>query len=165
MTDTMGSSGVMDLSFDYLHPGMTTPQQEQNLLRPTWKGTGCGPCEAKARGNIAASYGLGALVGRALTGLATGDEPDGTPRTLSTGWMIYGVASLAAGGIAAYHGYKRNGDSVGWAFGWYLFGAWLPFFAVPLALAEGYGTRARGMSGFGRRMKRSIKRTKRRGRK
>lgn len=34
------------------------------------------------------------------------------------GTMVY----LAISASNAYHGYKRNGDSVGWALGWFLFG-------------------------------------------
>jgi len=45
--------------------------------------------------------------------------------------------SMAAG---AYHGYKRN-QSVGWAIGWALLGFMSPVIAMPVALAQGFGTR------------------------
>lgn len=51
---------------------------------------------------------------------------------------VWSAVSVAAAGASAYHGYKRTG-SVGWAFGWFLFGGALPIFAVPVALAQGYG--------------------------
>ena len=47
------------------------------------------------------------------------------------------AVSLASGAAMAYHGYKRTG-SAGWAFGWSVFGSFMPFFAVPLSLAQGY---------------------------
>ena len=48
--------------------------------------------------------------------------------------FIY-LASTAAG---AYHGYKRN-DSVGWAVVWGLSSGLFPYFALPIAAAQGYG--------------------------
>jgi hypothetical protein len=52
------------------------------------------------------------------------------------------LASLVAGPLCAYHGYKRN-DSVGWGVVWFLLGAVFWPVAVPIALAQGYGERAR----------------------
>lgn len=51
-------------------------------------------------------------------------------------WMR--ALSTISAAACAYHGYKRN-DSVGWAFGWAFFGSVAPFFALPVALAQGFG--------------------------
>jgi hypothetical protein len=48
------------------------------------------------------------------------------------------VLSTVSAAACAYHGYKRN-ESVGWAFGWAFFGSVAPFFALPVALAQGFG--------------------------
>lgn len=45
---------------------------------------------------------------------------------------------LVGAAACAYHGYKRN-ESVGWAFGWAIFGSALPILALPVALAQGFG--------------------------
>lgn len=60
------------------------------------------------------------------------------PPPVSTGRVIYGLASTAAAVAGAYHGYKRN-KSAGWAVGWFLFGSFMPFLAMPIALAQGFG--------------------------
>ncbi len=44
---------------------------------------------------------------------------------------------MAAGVAMAYHGYKRT-KSVGWALLWSIFGSAMPFFAVPVSLAQGF---------------------------
>lgn len=164
-----------DLSFNYLHPARTTPQQPQNLLRPTNKGiSDCG-----CSGNIADSYGLGGLSGfgelptllnngvlrsltRPLAGLGQDQmQADGSYRP-SRYWWIYSLVGITCGLLGAYHGFKRN-DSVGWAFAWYLFGAWFPAIALPVAIAQGFGKPARrGTSGFNGRMKRALGRARRR---
>lgn len=51
------------------------------------------------------------------------------------------AVSLAGGVIGAYHGYKRN-DSVGWAIVWSFLGSAFPFITIPVAAAQGLGTRA-----------------------
>jgi hypothetical protein len=66
-------------------------------------------------------------------GQAEDEKKDSTWRTI---WTVAGVAGAALG---AYHGYKRNHGSVGWAIGWSIFGSFLPFFSIPLSLAEGFG--------------------------
>jgi hypothetical protein len=53
----------------------------------------------------------------------------------------YSIASLAGGALGAYHGYKRNDESVGWAIGWFFFGSILPIFALPIMFAQGLGER------------------------
>lgn|SRR5574341_1006069 len=54
----------------------------------------------------------------------------------STLWTVLGVAGTALG---AYHGYKRNHGSLGWAVGWGIFGAFLPILSIPISLAQGFG--------------------------
>jgi len=49
------------------------------------------------------------------------------------------VGSLAGTGLGAYHSYKRNHGSIGWAIGWSIFGALMPILAIPIMLAEGFG--------------------------
>jgi hypothetical protein len=61
-----------------------------------------------------------------------------TMDTLRTVYEVAGVAGAAAG---AYHGYKRNNGSVGWAIGWFVFGSFLPWLALPIMFAEGFGKR------------------------
>jgi hypothetical protein len=59
-------------------------------------------------------------------------------------WAKVGrVLSIAGAVGGAYHGYKRN-QSAGWAFGWLVFGSVMPIFAIPLALAQGFGQPKRG---------------------
>lgn len=54
--------------------------------------------------------------------------------TLNTVFVIGGWVGSIAG---AYHGYKRN-DSVGWAIGWSLLGAFWPV-TIPIMVAQGFG--------------------------
>lgn len=49
------------------------------------------------------------------------------------------VASLAGASLGAYHGYKRNHGSIGWALAWAFFGSVFPLITVPIALAQGFG--------------------------
>jgi len=171
-----------DLAFNYLHPARTSPDEPQNLLRPTNKGCGCG-CGAGAR-PCANSIGLlnNGVVRAAtqpfagLLGLGEGEtdtqvvdengqevgvDPVRLER-MRVAYMIWGTISVISGGLCAYHGYKRN-DSIGWAIGWYFLGAWFPFITLPVALAQGYAVRARGTSGirgFNGRMRKALKRSK-----
>ena len=52
---------------------------------------------------------------------------------MATVWTVAGTAASAA---LAYHGYKRN-NSVGWAVGWFLLGAFWPI-SLPIAFAQGF---------------------------
>lgn len=52
---------------------------------------------------------------------------------------IYGVLALASSGIGFYHGYLRNGGSVGWGLGWALMGTVMPVITPALAFAQGIG--------------------------
>ena len=47
--------------------------------------------------------------------------------------------SMLGAAATAYHGYKRNNESIGWAFGWAFFGSVIPVVALPVALAQGFG--------------------------
>lgn len=58
---------------------------------------------------------------------------------LSTISRIIVAASI---GLSAYHGYRRN-DSVGWAIWWALMGGLFPIVTPAIALAQGFGQRAR----------------------
>lgn len=170
-----------DLSFNYLHPARTTGQFPQNLLRPSNKGiSDCG-----CSGNIAASYGLGGLGGlgmdtlmnngvvaiatRPLGGLLGLGEGEGQVQETqdSAGRMVYRVTPVAgiwmtvsflSGLISAYHGYKRNGNSIGWGLGWYFLGAWFPVIVPIGAYLQGYAKPIgrSGVSGFSGRMKRAL---------
>lgn len=71
-------------------------------------------------------------------------NPARSPRTgLITGLTTDLDYALAVAGTAfgAYHGYKRN-NSIGWAIWWGFAGGAVPLFAIPIALAQGYGQRA-----------------------
>jgi len=140
-----GNPGSPAMTFNYLAPNggrAVIPGNPQNLMRPTNKGCGphctdCGPCREKNM-NQGALYGIGSLQAYS-PGTIKGLYENGM---ISPGWMMfYGVLSVAGGALSAYHGYKRN-DSVGWAIGWGLLGAWFPIITVPVALAQGYGKRA-----------------------
>lgn len=48
------------------------------------------------------------------------------------------VGSLAGTGLGAYHGYKRNDDSIGWGVGWALLGTFWPI-TLPIMFAQGFG--------------------------
>lgn len=46
--------------------------------------------------------------------------------------------SAVGAGACAYHGYKRNSGSVGWAIGWGVLGGLFPILTTVIAFAEGY---------------------------
>lgn len=52
---------------------------------------------------------------------------------------VYELLSLAGTVAGAYHGYKRNRGSIGWAIGWAFLGAAFPVITLPVAIAQGYG--------------------------
>ena len=72
----------------------------------------------------------------AVTALGGIEPPEGfaTP-----GRAIYLAVATLSGALCAYHGARRN-DSILWAAWWATAGALVPFFAVPVALAQGLGT-------------------------
>ena len=77
-----------------------------------------------------ATDGLGRVV--AISGLGA-DMPFPSPPP----WLR--AVSMLAAAASAYHGYRRNDESIGWAFGWAFFGSVLPVIALPVALAQGFG--------------------------
>jgi len=44
---------------------------------------------------------------------------------------------------SAFHGYKRNNDSIGWALGWAFMGALFPLLTPTIGLAQGWGKKKR----------------------
>lgn len=119
--------------FNYLGPGRTTPQQPQNLMRPSSKGNGMAGCTSCYTPTALASLGGVSLRG---TTLGAVDEYQVSP-TVAT---VYGLASLAGGALGAYHGYRRW-DSVWGGIGWFFLGSLFPIIAVPVAFAQGFGER------------------------
>lgn len=65
-----------------------------------------------------------------------GYTPGGAPPT--TGEYVYTGLAVASSAACAYHGYKRNNGSVGWAIGWWLLGGLLPVVAPVIAVAQGF---------------------------
>jgi hypothetical protein len=53
--------------------------------------------------------------------------------------IIWWSLAVASGGFSAYHGYRRNRKSAGWAIGWGLLGMILPIPSVITAMVQGYG--------------------------
>lgn len=70
------------------------------------------------------------------TGLATLQD---TCVQYPTICWIHKLASIAGVATGAYHGYKRNRGSVGWAIGWALLGGMVPYVTIPVSLAQGFG--------------------------
>lgn len=70
--------------------------------------------------------------------------------------VIGGIGSLVTSVLGVYHGYRRNG-SVGWALGWFFFGALAWPVALPLmfAMKPGFAKPKPGVSINGSRFKRS----------
>lgn len=112
-------------------------------LRPIAKG--CGPTGFPCPPS---TPGLGALCTKAGCGLGAlgqGEETSGPSfyaehPTLA---LVYATAGIVGTGVGAYHGYKRNGNSLGWGIAWGLLGGMFPIFVVPIALAQGVGKRSR----------------------
>lgn len=59
------------------------------------------------------------------------------------GSLLWGLISTASMGLSAYHGYKRNDGSVGWAVGWGLLGGIFPVITPAIAFAQGLGEKKR----------------------
>lgn len=57
------------------------------------------------------------------------------------GSLLWSVAHVGSVGLSAYHGYKRNNRSVGWAIGWGLLGGLFPVITPAIAFAQGIGER------------------------
>jgi hypothetical protein len=58
----------------------------------------------------------------------------------TVGW----AGSIAGMGLGAYHGYKRNHDSIGWGIGWGLLGGVFWPITIPISLVQGLGKPAGG---------------------
>lgn len=50
---------------------------------------------------------------------------------------LWTVGAMVSGPFCAYHGYKRNNGSIGWAIGWYLLSGFFPITPV-VAYAQGF---------------------------
>lgn len=55
---------------------------------------------------------------------------------------LWTVLSMASAGASAFHGYRRN-QSVGWAVAWGAAGAVFPVITPAIAVAQGFGERAK----------------------
>ena len=53
--------------------------------------------------------------------------------------IFYMIARPVAAGLGAYHGYRRNHESVGWGIGWFLLGGMFPIITTGFAFAQGLG--------------------------
>lgn len=142
------------LRTDWLWPQqLTTPQVPQNLLRPSWKGYGTlGDCAGSWNSGYAncgcVGCGGGNVLTNALAGFGRRQMRRGTlgqasdyelfARTPQWLQVVYGLASLAGGAAGAYHGYVRNGGSIGWGIGWFFLGSWFWPIAIPVAFAQGF---------------------------
>lgn len=62
--------------------------------------------------------------------------------SLTTETTVIGLLATASSAASAYHGYKRN-NSTGWAIWWGLMGALFPVITPAVAIAQGFGKRAR----------------------
>lgn len=61
---------------------------------------------------------------------------------LGLGVVVPGIIEVASIAASAYHGYKRN-NSTGWAIWWGLMGGLFPIITPAIAVAQGFGKRAR----------------------
>lgn len=125
-----------DMTVSWLPRPRTTPEYPQNLLRPTSKA--CADCSSQpytmddnTRRNLAGLAGFAGLHG---FGRLSGIEMDSP---FVRGLVL--TLSVVSSGASAYHGYKRNRGSVGWAVGWGVLGALFPIITPAVALAQGFG--------------------------
>lgn len=71
-----------------------------------------------------------------------------------TGALIGAWWSLStmSGLLSAYHGFKRNDGSLGWAFAWFLMGSALPVIVPVIAFTQGFAepdvSKNRGSGGY-----------------
>jgi len=52
---------------------------------------------------------------------------------------VHAAMSVAGGTLGAYHGYKRNRGSLGWALAWSALGTGAPIITTAVAFAQGFG--------------------------
>ena len=70
----------------------------------------------------------------------------GIPESLGTIGTMLSIVGAMSG---MYHGYIRNGNSLGWGIGWMAFGSLLPIISIPLSLAQGFAQqKPQGVSGL-----------------
>lgn len=107
---------------------------------------GMGCCGQPLEGFGAAFYSNGRQVPQYGTGVPRPPWPErpgvhgyGAVSEAGVWRNAYGLASLAGAVGGAYHGYKRNRGSIGWAVGWSIFGSFLPFLSLPISVAQGFG--------------------------
>jgi len=67
------------------------------------------------------------------------------PESLAGIEEMYAHPAMQAAGMVgavagAYHGYKRN-NSIAWALVWSVLGGSMPFFTIPVSVAQGFGKR------------------------
>jgi len=100
---------------------------------PNCQYKGSGPISGAELGHTTINHQGRSLADDHMFGLNQDGEP------ISPWSVFWWLASIAGAGTGAYHGYKRNNDSVGWAIGWFFFGGILPILSIPISLAEGFG--------------------------
>jgi len=86
--------------------------------------------------------GLGVLTGADVPA----EHLDPPSAGMSLVGELYGIGSLIANPALAYHGYKRNDDSWGWAIGWWLVPIPWPVQGV-IAYAQGYAKLDKRLAG------------------
>jgi len=137
MTD-VGTMFRPDMTVSYAQSARTSTRYPQQLTSPTWGAIGS-PTDMGPRFKPGAPSTLARkAVGMAGLG-ALGAYDDLSP-ALRTFWTLAGVASV---GVSAYHGYKRNHGSIGWAIGWGLLGGIFPIITPAIAAAQGIGKPAK----------------------
>jgi hypothetical protein len=100
---------------------------------------GCGCAGASGLGSIVAISGLGADPSAPAPVPAAAMPPPMAPFPPMVEQPPWRKAlGMAAAAACAYHGFKRN-NSAGWAIAWSAFGSAIPFLAIPIALAQGFG--------------------------
>lgn len=135
----MANPFVPDMTMDWRPAPVVSPSYPQQRTLPTWGAIGT-PDHPTAAWNP----NTPAAVARKLAGFGgLGGLGEVTASGLSLYTMLWLGLSLAGGGVGAYHGYKRNRGSVGWAIGWSLLGAWFPVIVIPVAFAQGLGKPAK----------------------
>ena len=129
------------MSISWLPRPATTPAYPQNLMRPSGV-KGCTDCTSAAyrlgidsRRNMA---GIASLAGAHGFGRLSGLETVSPELRMG----VYALSALSAG-ASAFHGYRRNRGSLGWAIAWGLLGGVFPVITPAVALAQGFGKPAR----------------------
>lgn len=151
----LGSALQPSLTMQWLRPQVATPQEPQNLPRPTLQN---GPTVPSAlAGRVVENLSLGNVY-KVMGMLGQGEAaapytpptdalapPAGSAQQelarFSTTAMKVGFALGALSAAAsAYHGYKRN-NSLGWAIAWAAAGGFFPLITPAIGLAQGWGKR------------------------